>query len=59
MPRERIIVVETFDERDIPTREPLPSTDLVFAGTGPMRGEYEQAQAAGVEYLPPPVERAA
>ncbi|HXJ49415.1 MAG TPA: hypothetical protein VNF91_09635 [Candidatus Acidoferrum sp.] len=57
MRRERIYVNEHLDERDIVTREPAPSTELVFAGTGPGRGAWEESQAANdvveVEYIRP------
>jgi hypothetical protein len=52
--RERIVVVETFDERDIPVREAAPSTELAeWTGTGPARGEWEAANDVAVEYLAP------
>lgn len=55
MPRERIVVIEAFDERDVPVRE--PAAELEFRGTGPSRGEYEDARndngAVRVEYEPP------
>jgi len=45
MTHERIILIETSDERDIPVREPIPSTDTTtWAGTGPARGEWEAAR---------------
>lgn len=50
--RERIVIIEGIDERDIPVREVVPSTELVeWRGCGPARGEYEAA--VHVEYLPP------
>lgn len=51
MKRERVVVFEGMDERDLPLREPAPETELTFAGTGPARGEYEAATE--VEYLRP------
>ncbi|HVZ88068.1 MAG TPA: hypothetical protein VHG72_13940 [Polyangia bacterium] len=64
MKHERVIVIEGIDERDIPLREVAPSTEMArfapandvdheWAGTGPARGEYEQARIAVTEYLPP------
>lgn len=52
--RERIIINDEGDDllRETVTREVVPSTELVFAGTGPARGEYEARELA-VEYLPP------
>jgi hypothetical protein len=52
--RERIIVIEGIDERDIPLREVAPSTELVFAGTGPDRVAWEEAaNDVRVEYIAP------
>lgn len=52
MKRERVVVFEGMDERDLPLREAAPSTELSqWRGCGPARGEYEAA--AEVEYLAP------
>jgi hypothetical protein len=51
MPRERIIVFETIDERDLPVRE--PAAELELAGTGPTRGTWEEAREVAAEYTPP------
>jgi len=57
--RERIVVIETFDERDVPVREPAPELE-VWRGCGPERGEYEARHAHAndngdvrAEYTPP------
>lgn len=57
--RERIIIEDDEYGRLTVQREPAP--ELVFAGTGPGRGLYEdQVRAANdVEYIPPPGSRAA
>lgn len=59
--RERIVVIEDFDEREIVVRE--PAAELEFRGCGPARGAYEdQVRAANdvrVEYEPPRRGRAA
>jgi len=61
MYRERIIVAEDGADllRDLVVREPAPSTELAFAGTGPGRGEWERAREVEVGYLPPRARAAA
>ena len=52
--RDRIVVCEGLDEADVVVRE--PAAELVFAGTGPARGEYEEAHPANdveAQYIPP------
>lgn len=53
MSNREIIVVddEAGHAGQVVTREPAPETDIVFAGTGPARGEYEAS--VEVEYLAP------
>jgi len=54
--RERIILIETFDERDVPVREPAPELE-VWRGCGAERGAWEDRHAndnaVAAEYQPP------
>ena len=51
--KERIIVVETLDEREVVIREPAAELET-WRGCGPERGEWEdEARRAEAEYLPP------
>ncbi len=53
--RERVILIETFDERDLPVREAAAELEP-WRGCGAERGEWEDARAndnAAAEYLPP------
>jgi hypothetical protein len=48
--RERVVVHEHLDERELPVREAAPSVERAeLRGCGAARGEYE----ATVEYVPP------
>lgn len=53
--QERIVVLETPDEREVVVREPaaqlVPVAD--FAGTGPGRGTWEDAHPVFAVYIPP------
>jgi len=55
MTRERIVVIEGIDERDVVTREPAPQLQLmpVFEPLGAGRGEWERAREVEAEYLAP------
>lgn len=55
MHRERIVVIEGLDERDVPVREPAPPLQLMpmFEPIGAGRGEWERAREVEVEYLAP------
>lgn len=56
MQRERVVVFEGLDERDIPVREPVPPLALmpIFEPLGERRGEWERVAAqVAVEYVGP------
>lgn len=55
--RERLVVIETEDEREVVIRE--PAAELEWRGCGPERGEYEDRSMAAVFYIPPEHSRAA
>jgi hypothetical protein len=61
MQRERIVIIEGPDEREIVTREAAPMLQLmpIFVPLGSGRGEWERAREVEVEYIAPGRARAA
>ena len=56
--RERIVVIETFDERELPVREPGTELEL-YDRTREHRPELLAELRAEPEYVPPARARAA